>query len=251
MHLRLLLVIGIVCLLVFLYLYITTYDDDNENCFTDFANVNDIEKFTNHLINYARGNHYHNRAIGTANPHYKPGDTVKIKIEGDDSFVKTVQNALKTAAAPYINLDLVVTNDSDAPFTIKQGSPPPGYTGYATNIGGKSCTMTLGNQRQLNIIHELGHCLGLYHENENKRGRILKALEIAEDVHGKEVATYIKNRVFNAVGNGKNATPFDKFSAMGIGNEFSRSQDYSDGDKLWYKNTYGVPGSGKDGKPGW
>lgn len=78
----------------------------------------------------------------------------------------------------------------------------------------------------MNIL--LGHALGLGHENDN-RGPA-------------------------ATGPRQHATDIDIKSIMGIPNQnfkSARSPDYSDGDKLWFSKTYGVPGSGKDGRSGW
>jgi hypothetical protein len=109
-----------------------------------------------------------NRAIGTSNVYYKPGDDVYILVNGSDDFIKTVGDTIKNFAQPFVNLNFIFTTDSSkANYTIISGNPGQGLTGVVDSIGSKNVKITLGNQRQMNILHELGHALGMYHENEN------------------------------------------------------------------------------------
>lgn len=167
-------------------------------------------------------------AIGSANPSYKPGDDVYISITGTDDFKNKVQTTIEKFAQPFINLNFKFTTDpSVARIAYSFGNPGKGFTGM-TSGNGKQTTIVLGNQNQMNILHELGHALGLGHENDNKGP--------------------------TAAGSKQRATDMDINSIMGIPNQnfkSARSPEYSDGDKLWLKNTYGEPGSGKSGKSGW
>ena len=108
--------------------------------------------------------------------------------------------------------------------------------------------MTLGNQRDMNIRHELGHAVGMVHENFNTQSAANKMVQNVGNIYGSKAAQQVKSQLAPA---GDNATPYDVYSIMGIGSQFQRSQSYSDGDKLWLKLTYGEPGSGKAGKSGW
>lgn len=258
----------IILIIIYIFYYNTQsslVNQDDNVCFNDFGDVEDVEKFTQNLIGFVKGNNddTHLRAIGTSTPYYKPGDDVSIRIEGDSSFQDAVKTAITNYAKPFINLNFIFTTDASAPFIIKSGNPPGGmmYTGWCDNIGGRTATMTLANQRQMNILHELGHALGLYHESENKQERVNQALQLAAQVHGQKVADDIRKKVEEAApdpnqpiwpNNKKsNATPYDVYSIMGVGMQFKRTSEYSDGDKLWFKKTYGDPALGKSAKPGW
>jgi hypothetical protein len=135
-----------------------------------------------------------------------------------------VTKTIKTYAQPFVNLNFIFTTDaSKANYKITSGTPEKG-TGLASGIGSKNVNILLGNQRQMNILHELGHALGLMHEMKNTSR------------------------------SGTNSTDFDVKSIMGVpSSDFptQRTSEYSDLDKLWLKKTYGEPGSGKSGKRDW
>lgn len=259
------------------------YNQDDCVCYTDYVNLYNLPLLKGDVERLKVGNWptATERAIGVKNPAFKPGDDVYILMNGSDEFKNIVQTAIEKYAQPFVNLNFKFTTDTSlANYTITRGNPPSGYTGWAAGIGNKKVAITLGNERQMNILHELGHAMGMQHENENQSNtNVAKALvDKIEHVYGTDT---VKSMGLMAPGAGKgggaggfgggggkggsgggkggggggrNATPFDIKSIMGIPNANFKSQrtsEYSDGDKLWLKNTYGEPGSGKDGKSGW
>jgi len=223
----------IIVLIIGLYYFTSKEDEDIDRCYTDFLLANDPEyierlKLGNWVQNTDDGIY---RAIGTSRLAYNPGDDVYISVTGSPDFIDTVTKTIKTYAQPFVNLNFIFTTDTTkSNFKIESGKPPEGYTGWCNGIGIKNVYITLGNQRQMNILHELGHALGLMHENQNQSS--------------------------SAVGSsgGNNVTQFDIKSIMGVpsgGFQTQRTSEYSDLDKLWFKKSYGEPGSGKNGKRDW
>lgn len=249
-----------------------TYNQDDCICFTDYVNLYNPPLLKKDIARLEEGNWPMERGIGMANTTFKPGDDVYILISGTPEFIDRVQGIITDFAQPFVNLNFkFTTNPSLANYTIARGTPPGKHTGWATNIGGRKCTITLGNERQMNILHELGHALGMVHENTNMNAPVARSLvDDAQEIYGDEdmlrsAAKAPAKGKKGKKGKGpvsaalkaprpKNATAFDIYSIMGIPSDdfkSERTDEYSDGDKLWLKNTYGEPGSGKSGKSGW
>lgn len=271
-------------------IFINKYSEESSNdddciCGTDFIYLYEPEKLKKYIQRLKQGNWNFetDRAIGTANVYYKPGDDVYVLVNGPSDFITTVTDVITKFAQPFINLNFIFTTDaSKANYTITSGNPGQNLTGVTNSIGGRQVTMTLGNQRQMNILHELGHALGMYHENENV-GKSPLASAIRRVY--KDDPAFIKSLKLNAPapGQSKSSTPntspssspkiqwpgqgqdkgrpgihateLDYKSIMGRPNLNSfpsqRTSEYSDLDKVWLKKTYGEPGSGKSGKSGW
>lgn len=200
-------------------------ENDVEVCYTDFIFAGNPEYARRLKLGNWQQDDGHFRAIGTTKPFYNPGDDLYISVTGSADFIDMVTKTIKTYAQPFVNLNFIFTTDtSKANYKISSGTPPPGFTGWCDGIGSKNANITLGNQRQMNILHELGHAFGLMHEMKNTSR------------------------------SGTNSTEFDVKSIMGVPSsdfQTQRTSEYSDLDKLWLKKTYGEPGSGKSGKRDW
>lgn len=270
-------------------IFINKYSEESNDdciCGTDFIYLYEPEKLKKYVQRLKQGNWNFetDRAIGTANVYYKPGDDVYILVNGTSDFVTTVTDTITKFAQPFVNLNFIFTTDtSKANYTISSGNPGQGLTGMSDSIGGRIAHITLGNQRQMNILHELGHALGMYHENENvSKSPLASAIR---QVY-KDDPAFIKSLKLNAPppsqksttpsvspsvtpkiviqwpGQGQDkgrpgmhATELDYKSIMGRPDQNNfpsqRTSEYSDLDKVWLKKTYGEPGSGKSGKSGW
>lgn len=261
-------------------------EDEEDVCGTDFIYLYEPDKLKAYVQRLKEGNWNFatNRAIGTSNVYYKPGDDVYILVNGSDDFIKTVGDTIKNFAQPFVNLNFIFTTDSSkANYTIISGNPGQGLTGVVDSIGSKNVKITLGNQRQMNILHELGHALGMYHENENvsksplasairkvykSDPEFIKSLKLnAPPPSQKSTTPSVSPSVTPKIviqwpGQGQDkgrpgmhATELDYKSIMGRPDQNNfpsqRTSEYSDLDKVWLKKTYGEPGSGKSGKSGW
>lgn len=219
--------------MIFLFLFVLLFliglyvllHNDIDVCYTDYIFAGDPEYARRLKLGNWQQDDGHLRAIGTTKPFYNPGDDVYISVNGSTDFIDMVTKTIKTYAQPFVNLNFIFTTDtSKANYKISSGTPPSGFTGFVDGIGSKNVNITLGNQRQMNILHELGHAMGLMHEMKNSSR------------------------------SGTNSTEFDVKSIMGVpSSDFptQRTSEYSDLDKLWLKKTYGEPGSGKSGKRDW
>jgi hypothetical protein len=241
--------------LIILLLYLETLDTRDEDCvcYNDHLNLYNLNEYKKDIQSTLEGNwgSVAERGIGNKNPYYKSGDAFPIQILGDASFQDTVKTSITTGAMPFINLKITFVTDNSAVYKISQGTPPTGYTGWTTGIGSKNPTSTLGNQRQMNILHELGHALGMIHENFNTSSAASNMIQNVDTVYGTHTANQVKNALVPAPAENNATTPFDIYSIMGIGSQFKRTQNYSDGDKLWLKLVYGEPGNGQSsGKSG-
>lgn len=221
----------ILVLIIGLYYFTSKEDEDIDRCYTDFLLEND-PKYAERLKlgnwNWLVSDD-EERAIGTSRLTFNPGDDVNISVTGPTDFIDVVTKTIKTYAQPFVNLNFIFTTDtSKANFKITNDAPPYGFTGWCDAIGNRFANIRLGNQRQMNILHELGHALGLMHENENNSNNLAQKSSFA--------------------------TQLDMKSIMGIPSSSFQSQrtsEYSDMDKLWLKKSYGEPGSGKNGKRDW
>lgn len=166
----LILLVVYILTIIFINKYSEESNDDDCICGTDFMYLYEPDKLKKYIQRLKQGNWNFetDRAIGTANVYYKPGDDVYVLVNGPSDFISTVTDTITKFAQPFINLNFIFTTDaSKANYTITSGNPGQGLTGVTNSIGGRQVNMTLGNQRQMNILHELGHALGMYHENEN------------------------------------------------------------------------------------
>lgn len=198
------------------------------------------------------------RAVGVSKDRgFKGGQTVYLAFEGDIEKSKYVLGILKQYAFPFINLKFKIGRNNDSTITIKT-SPPAGpssaISGNTTGIGTKTPTVTIYKLTQGVVLHEFGHAMGMFHEHQNPAPN--NPIQWNKD---QVYAYYIdrqqwkKNAVDDQILNRRDKakslfTNWDKNSIMNynIRPGFTSApvqtfvgQEYSDGDKQWFKLKYG------------
>jgi phenylacetate-coenzyme A ligase PaaK-like adenylate-forming protein len=225
-------------------------------CLNDKLYENNIDYLLNTIQNTSIF-----RAIGLKNVYFKPNDNVTIRIEvdkeNDEQLKKNAdmcKQILETSAFPFINLNFQwVDNTVPIPniriIIAKNGSIVGGVT---AGIGKQNSLVYIFNFNQGTVLHEFAHTLGRYHEHLNPNNNPIKWIK-------DKVYTYYQNKGLTKEQIDTQilrqfdpdvilTTPFDEKSVMNYdivssltenGITIHRGNEYSEGDKLWFKLQYG------------
>ena len=198
------------------------------------------------------------RAVGiTKDKGFKGGQVVKLAFIGDVDKAKYVLDVLKNHAFPFINLKFQVGRTGDSVVTIKTNStegPTANISGNTTGIGTKTPVISLYKLNQGVILHEFGHAMGMYHEHQNPAPNnpiVWDKSQVyayyVDKQHWKK--ENVDSQIINRRDKAKSMyTPWDPNSIMNytIRTGLTEApvqtflgQDYSDGDKAWFKLKYG------------
>lgn len=150
-------------------------------CLNDKLYQNDIEYLINTLISNEDQQLY--RAVGKKNVFFKPNSTVTIRLEVDKNtnvtLLNNVKNVLEKYAFPYINLNFEFVDDSITVPNIRIIlNSNNNFSGGATKgIGTEFSIINLYSTNKGNILHELAHALGRYHEHMNPNDNPLEFIK--------------------------------------------------------------------------
>jgi hypothetical protein len=226
--------------------------DNIFTCLNDKLYEDDIS----YLLSTLLPDNKFDRAVGVKVPFFKPGDTVTIRVETNNtSMLAQVQKILQQYAFPFINLKFMfVGADVDKPnFRIILGASSDFSGGVTIGIGTEFSITNIYAFNQGSILHEFGHALGRFHEHQNPDPS--NPLNFIAD----KVYAYYKDKMgwdktivdsqilqrfpFDLV----STLPFDNKSIMNYdmpsdlntdGISTHRGNEYSDGDKQWFAMMY-------------
>lgn len=197
-----------------------------------------------------------NRAVGINNPFFKSGSTVTIRVETDDTSKKQqVQNVLQKYAFPYINLQFKFVGQEVAKpnYRIILGESNKFSGGVTIGIGTEYSITNIYDINQGTILHEFGHALGRFHEHQNPdTSNPLKFISDRVYTYYREKMGWDKSTVDEQILQKLpielvSILPFDLDSIMNYnipsnlnqdGVSTHRGNEYSKGDKEWFKLVY-------------
>jgi hypothetical protein len=198
------------------------------------------------------------RAVGILKKDgFQPGQTVNLAFQGDTSKATQTLIILKKYAFPYINLNFQIgrTGDSVITINVNPKGPTANINGNTTGIGTKNPVISIYKLEQGVVLHEFGHAMGLFHEHQNPSqnnpivwDKNQVYAHYIEKKHWKKDA--VDSQILNRRNTAKSLyTPWDSKSIMNYNIQSGLTsapvkifvgQEYSDGDKSWFKLKYGI-----------
>ena len=189
---------------------------------------------------------------------FKGGQTINLSFEGSDQ-AKIEQSLflLQKHAFPFLNLKFQIGHTGASVIRIRiepSDKPKANITGQTTGIGTTTPIVNVYKFSQGVLLHEFGHAMGMYHEHQNPSpNNPLKWNEAAAyDLYVNKqgwTKEQVKAQILNREDKTKTLyTAWDPNSIMNYSIPNSllatpvktfRNQEYSDGDKAWFKLKYG------------
>lgn len=228
------------------------YNSDT-TCYTDFASMTDpvyieraiVGNWTSSVTpDTAGGDEPAYRAVGLKDVYYDPGDRFTIQVNGPPEFKDRVKTILSEKVFPYVNLTFEFVDRDGACLIDNQWS----MGGVCMGSGTRTPTIHLSNSSQFLVIHEFGHALGMMHESRNPSATLTWVDSALQQKYASG-NTNIYKQITKQFDTSKiRALPFDQNSVMGYplpastnleNIEMQPSNEFTDLDKEWLRQTYG------------